>query len=699
MSALAEGMDFAASDQMLLRSLYFKDIKDRQTNIAASHEETFKWLLDPASPSQFVEWVRHQDGVYWITGKAGSGKSTLMKFIVGHPQVAEALKTWAGTETLITADFYFWNAGTALQKSQEGLFRSILYEILRQYPHLIRVVCASKAATLRPFERELEPWTREELWQAVEQLKDQDHREAKFCFFIDGLDEYGGDPNYIINVIESLRKWPAIKLCVSSRPWNEFVDAFGRGFDPQLTLEELTRQDIQNYVQHTLEHNPRFLILKNVDERCQELVQEIVDKARGVFLWVELVVRSLLNGLQNADRIYDLQRRLRNFPETLEKYFNHMVFSIDSFYREQIAQAFQYVITAAEPLSLLTFSILDEENLDAVVTTGMKPLTVQSIASRHDDMQRRLNGRCKGLLEIIHAEGSMRRPTYDTLMSTPKVDFLHRTAYDFLQTQCMQKMISDNLKPDFDPKRLLCKAFLAQLKGVDFRALVDTSSIPRELLEDLVFYARGLELDLGVPQVTLLDEVSKIVSRRAKCFGLGEGELGLLEFLVPRELHLYVTAALKRERRLGRLDRSKLLENAVILPARKYYNRRHDPKMVKILLEHGASPNTAWDLVVQHIHVQRPIADDDLLRMLCYLVRHGANPQHHVVIQQRTIMPRRLTGRAADWWKTPSIETRTASAQEILVEVIGRSRAEQILEAARVPSNPLLSRIKMWAPY
>ncbi len=335
--SLATEVRLSASDQMLLNSLWYDYIPQRQASVEPAHEKTFRWVLEPSSPAKFDSWLRSQSGIYWIMGKAGSGKSTLMKFLLTHPKTAESLKSWAGTKKLVTASFFFWNAGPSLQKSQEGLFRSLLYEILSQCPELTRAVCASKAETIRPFARDLQPWTQQELWHAIGQLKERSGASARFCFFIDGLDEFDGDADHIVTVLESLRSWPDVKLCVSSRPWYEFIDAFGRPFDPHLALEDLTREDIRIYVRDTLEENSRFRALRARDDRSQDLVHEIVDKARGVFLWVTLVVRSLLKGLRNADRISDLQRRLQEFPETLEKYFSHMIASIEPVYREQTA--------------------------------------------------------------------------------------------------------------------------------------------------------------------------------------------------------------------------------------------------------------------------------------------------------------------------------------------------------------------------
>jgi len=75
-------------------------------------------------------------------------------------------------------------------------------------------------------------------------------------------------------------------------------------------MHELTTQDIRSFAEDNLARDERFMELRKHDDRCPDFIEEIVQTADGVFLWVFLVVRSLLEGLTNADRIVDLQRRL-----------------------------------------------------------------------------------------------------------------------------------------------------------------------------------------------------------------------------------------------------------------------------------------------------------------------------------------------------------------------------------------------------
>lgn len=121
-----------ATTARIKSDLNFPMRNDRFDDIAAAHQRTFEWALqtshdEQVSWSNLLEWLQDGAGIYWISGKAGSGKSTLMKFLHRHWRLMEALKSWAGNCKLIVLRFYFWNSGTVLQKSQEGLFRSLLY--------------------------------------------------------------------------------------------------------------------------------------------------------------------------------------------------------------------------------------------------------------------------------------------------------------------------------------------------------------------------------------------------------------------------------------------------------------------------------------------------------------------------------------------------------------------------------------------
>jgi hypothetical protein len=99
-------------------------------------------------------------------------------------------------------------------------------------------------------------------------------------------------------------------MCVSDRPWDILHNALGQDPDRMLFVEDLTRDIIRLYVRNELEQTHLFLGLIEDDNRCQDLIEETVRKAQGVFLWVFLVARSLLRGLTDADTICGPEKRL-----------------------------------------------------------------------------------------------------------------------------------------------------------------------------------------------------------------------------------------------------------------------------------------------------------------------------------------------------------------------------------------------------
>ncbi|PMD21984.1 hypothetical protein NA56DRAFT_670561 [Hyaloscypha hepaticicola] len=286
----------------------------RQETISVAHQNTFEWIFcDPVAHqklwSNFDQWLESGNGIYWINGKAGSGKSTLMKFVLNHDRTQEKLDIWSQGGKLLTPGFFFWRSGDRDQATQESLLRSLLYDVLERRRELIPAVfpddwekwcfLASNNVLIS-----FSDWTLAKLKVAFQLLVNQTSHQLRFCFFIDGLDEYSGDHEDIATYFSELSSSEFVKFCLSSRTWPIFRELFQNR--PQLRLQDLTFEDIQLYVENRLSSSPRMLHLERTDpESAAQLVQSLVHKACGVFLWVNLVVKSILKGLQGG-KVSDL---------------------------------------------------------------------------------------------------------------------------------------------------------------------------------------------------------------------------------------------------------------------------------------------------------------------------------------------------------------------------------------------------------
>ncbi|EUC31138.1 hypothetical protein COCCADRAFT_6931 [Bipolaris zeicola 26-R-13] len=665
LTSLVDEGRYLTKSQKVLSSLYFKSMKTRHSNVASAHAQTFDWVFRPTSqksrhsrpPVHFLDWLSHKNGIFWVSGKPGSGKSTLMKHICGHRRTRQTLKLWAKAERCITAKYFFWSAGSTMQKSLKGLLQSLLFDIFKQCPEVISVACPGDATAWEAQMKEDESWDFSDLSNMVRRITHCKEMAAKFCFFIDGLDEYDGRHFDVIKVLDNLAKSPNIKICVSSRPWNIFEDAYGHDVTRKLYLQDLTRQDIKVYVKHRFDKYFAQLHPTPQDKRFKELLEEITNKAQGVFLWVLLVVNSLLEGLTNGDSIALLFSRLRRLPTDLEAFFGHMLNSIDSIYHEHMARSFQIALAASTPLTLMAYSFLDEEmeNGKSALERPVKPMDNYELSARHQQMRRRLNGQTKGLLEA-------RQDPAGTDYFGYRVDFLHRTVHDFLRTNDMQKLLAGKTKAGFNPELSILRGYLVLLKAMPLsqRRVTDQSGPVQQLLEEAFFYAREIEIRTKSANRDLIDEFGAVIEAISKETGqdfvwyrdsaVGDYDCvgdkvrkaacsSFFEYTIQKGLQVYVEQKLQADADIKLPGGRPMLDCALRICPSKFSGEIELLDMVRYLLESGADPNemygdcSIWGrflLQISHLPSgRRPPQDVSSAlhrhRLIELLLHHGAD--------------------------------------------------------------------------
>lgn len=169
----------AAHHYRILESLRFDGIGRRYDSIEDHDQRTFRWIFaedddsdtnvdnqpsnDTSAESlrikheareKFSTWLSSPTDIFHISRKLGSGKSTLMKFLYTSRHTRAQFKKWAGkkfvrlcfgpevltcltgTRKPVFASFFFWKPGFEMQNSLNGLFRSLLHDILKACPEL-----------------------------------------------------------------------------------------------------------------------------------------------------------------------------------------------------------------------------------------------------------------------------------------------------------------------------------------------------------------------------------------------------------------------------------------------------------------------------------------------------------------------------------------------------------------------------------
>lgn len=382
-----------------MEALWFQAVDARYLTIKAAHAKTCRWLLQKPEYKDWLDTskVLSHHGLLWIKGKPGSGKSTLMKFIVADT------RKWKLVDVVIS--FFFNARGEKLEKSTFGMYRSLLYQLLKALPDLQTILKTQRmnfvlGGTFAALE---EAHLKEMLATVIQNLK---HRHL-ICF-IDALDEcQENEIRDLIIFLQNLGQLAVssrihLNVCLSSRHYPHISIAKG----VQLVLEgqEGHMQDIARYLNSELRAGD--------SKQSDAIKEEILIRASGIFLWVVLVVQ-ILNKEYDHGRVHALSRRLREIPDGLDKLFEDIL-TRDQDNLNELTLCLQWILHAKRPLRReeLYYAILAGTDDETLCTSHSHEVTTQ-------DMERFILSCSKGLAET-------------TKVKAQTVQFIHESVRDFL---------------------------------------------------------------------------------------------------------------------------------------------------------------------------------------------------------------------------------------------------------------------------
>lgn len=428
----------------LLESLGFDGMESRLGTISPAHAESCNWIF---RTPQYLRWqddahgYRHH-GLLWIKGHPGSGKSTLMK---------HALRVASENATAeIIVHFFFDAQGTqVLGRSAEGMYRSLLYQILQARPRL--------AAGLRMLASE--NWPTELLKNMLRNVVRSLQPEDNLTCYIDALDECMGneirdavaffeDIGDIV-VTDNIR----FRLCLSSRHF------------PHITMRKHVELKLDKQPDHlvSIVHYSRTKMswLDLADSTMNDILTGIRDRCSGVFLWAALVIKILRERHDCGASHNELMHSLEQVPEGLDQLLTRILSNPD----EALIACFQWVLfSGLSSVEQLYFAIktstgklaTGEWNRDAVDIRSMERFIVYSsrgfIESTygvfrfiHESIEEYL--RAGGLARLINIEQGTLKGASHSRMAQSCFAYLRLNASKYLPGSEQMSTFSDSKFP------------------------------------------------------------------------------------------------------------------------------------------------------------------------------------------------------------------------------------------------------------
>ena len=291
----------------------------------------------------------------------------------------------------------------------------------------------------------LQGWTRETLENALTNVSDQQLVDLDICLFLDAIDEYDGWPESIALFMKKLVRNSAtsktsIKICFSSRPWTTFLDHF-KSY-PSFQVHENTEDDIRNYCRGIISSGPR-----HARPLLFDMIPSITNRAKGVFLWVQLVLRDLSsvaneNPLCSQNNLNKLLRTaLDSLPDQLDEYYVTIIERLPAASRWD-----SYVVldSMARRRSAMTlWAILEVLECSTASTISEGEARVEKLKKKSqywaEERLRTLSG---GLVEIADsADRSNGPPLHRNLQFDPEIQLMHQTVQEFVEDTTFKLII------------------------------------------------------------------------------------------------------------------------------------------------------------------------------------------------------------------------------------------------------------------
>ena len=480
---------------------------ERRNNIETPHTNTCHWIVQH---KVYKQWKSGDNGILWIKGKPGAGKSTMMKFIHTLSE-----KEHLGS-TKVNLDFFFNAQGVGLQRTFRGMMRSLLYQLFKKDSStrsLIKASFEQKRATDALTKQEVQ-WQLQELKNLVVDVLASSAQQQIITIFIDAIDEaereeFHDISQYFIEIDRRMCKEEAeVKICISCRhyPITDLVSG------ARINMEQCNAADIETYINDTL----ALESMGSSDyDAWQKLKEDLVARASGVFQWARLVVPMAKRKIGDGESPDEVREWIQEVPTELSEIYRHILSKvIESDKRPASFALLQWTTLAMRPLSLteLRFAMAAQKLAGGDVRNKCEE--VIGFVNNNDRMKRLVTTLSGGLVETLHQDKwtviqRLRQqdpnldflPIFDDFNDDKIVEPIHQTVAEFLKSDglALSADLSTRVKSDAkvvvqQSHALLFKACLCYLATEDLHVEQDDydERLLRKRLPFIAYAARNV---------------------------------------------------------------------------------------------------------------------------------------------------------------------------------------------------------------
>ena len=274
---------------------------------------TCQWIT---KRQPFVEWIEGHETpqkpkIFWLTGLPAMGKTILASYVanqIPNMTVAEGRHC------------HFFSSGHQNKRTAGYCLRSIASQLAHTNEEFREQLFALHEATGISFNSQDQPFS--VIWEKIFEGIIFKMRLKPFFWILDAVDE-ADMPSMLLSSLLGIQSLTPIKIFVTSRPMKMPSTTFGSSITTLSLSQADTGDDIRTYVHNAV----RDALPDNEQQIREDIIDKVLAKAAGSFLWVRLALETLHDNWHTQD---DIRKALTEVPEGMEHLYSCMLEKVES---------------------------------------------------------------------------------------------------------------------------------------------------------------------------------------------------------------------------------------------------------------------------------------------------------------------------------------------------------------------------------
>lgn len=296
----------------------------------------------------FQGWLSGDTPIIFVSGNPGAGKSYLSTNIISF--LREQYRQCVQSTSLISVGYFFFKDDNPDTRSIHQALRDLAFQISKSDPvyqkHIVTVEQYEMINSL------------ESAWRLlfVDYFLKKPNVDSSVYILLDAVDEASDEERRIfLSLAKDLYdapESPRLQLAIVGRP--HISDQLLEGLELEVPTIHVTTQnnsdDINQYIHASIK---KSVILRRVSAKLrQEIFEKLSAGAKGMFLWVNLMLQELVKKRNESSIRKALDDPPRGLKEILRHVLSNFSMSSNEEELEYLNEILQWVTCSQQPLTL-----------------------------------------------------------------------------------------------------------------------------------------------------------------------------------------------------------------------------------------------------------------------------------------------------------------------------------------------------------